>query len=32
MSDHKSEDYKVSAGKYYIKNKMSREKVCQIFG
>ena len=32
MSHHKSEDYKLSAVKYYIKNKISMEKVCQIFG
>ena len=32
MSHHKSEDYKLSAIKYYIKNKISMEKVYQIFG
>jgi hypothetical protein len=30
MSHHKSEDYKLSAVKYYIKNKIGMEKVCQI--
>lgn len=28
---HKSEDYKISAAKYYIKNKISMDKVCNIF-
>lgn len=28
---HKSEDYKISAVKYYIKNKISMDKVCNIY-
>ena len=28
---HKSEDYKISAVKYYLKNKVSMDKVCNIF-
>ena len=28
---HKSEDYKISAVKYYLKNKVSMDKVCKIF-
>ena len=28
---HKSEDYKISAVKYYLKNKLSMEEVCNIF-
>ena len=28
---HKSEDYKISAVKYYIKNKVSMDKTCKIF-
>ena len=28
---HKSEDYKISSVKYYIKNKVSMDKTCKIF-
>ena len=28
---HKSKDYKISAVKYYLKNKLSMEEVCKIF-
>ena len=28
---HKSEDYKLSAVKYYLKNKVSMKAVCDIF-
>ena len=28
---HKSEDYKISAVQYYIKNKVSMDKTCKIF-
>lgn len=28
---HKTEDYKLSAVKYYLKNKLSMDKVCGIF-
>ena len=28
---HKSEDYKISVVKYYLKNKVSMDKVCNIF-
>jgi len=28
---HKSEDYKISAVKYYINNNKSLDKVCEIF-
>ena len=31
MTKHKSEDYKISAVKYYINNDVSMDKVCQIF-
>jgi len=32
MTKHKSEDYKLSAVNYYIKNKCSMDIVCDIFG
>ena len=32
MSKHKSEDYKLSAVEYYLKNDVSMEYVCNIFG
>ena len=28
---HKSEDYKISAVKYYLKNKENKRKTCKIF-
>ena len=28
---HKTEDYKISAVKYYINNEVSMDKVCEIF-
>ena len=28
---HKTEDYKISAVKYYINNEVSMEEVCEIF-
>jgi transposase len=31
MSKHKSEDYKISAVKYYLESNESQEKVCEIF-
>ena len=31
MSKHKSEDYKLSAVKYYLKNDVSLDDVCEIF-
>ena len=31
MVKHKTEDYKLSAVNYYIKNKVSMKKVCEIF-
>ena len=31
MVKHKTEDYKLSAVNYYIKNKVSMDKVCEIF-
>ena len=31
MNKHKTEDYKMSAVKYYLKNSISLEKVCEIF-
>ena len=31
MSKHKSEDYKISAVKYYLNNDVSLENVCEIF-
>ena len=31
MSSHKSEDYKISAVKYYLNNKVSMDTVCEIF-
>ena len=31
MSKHKTEDYKLSAVKYYLKNDFSMEYVCDIF-
>jgi transposase-like protein len=31
MSKHKSEDYKLSAVKYYINNQVSLDDVCKIF-
>ena len=31
MSKHKSEDYKVSAVKYYLENNSSYVKTCEIF-
>ena len=31
MNKHKTEDYKMSAIKYYLKNSISLEKVCEIF-
>ena len=32
MSKHKSEDYKLSAVKYYLKNNVSLDDVCSVFG
>ena len=32
MSTHKSEDYKLSAVKYYLNNDISLDDVCVIFG
>jgi transposase-like protein len=32
MPKHKSEDYKLSAVEYYLKNDVSMEYVCNIFG
>lgn len=29
MNKHKTEDYKISAVKYYLKNKISMNKVCK---
>ena len=31
MSKHKSEDYKLSAVKYYLENKNTKENTCKIF-
>ena len=31
MTKHKTEDYKISAVRYYLKNKISMDKVCEIF-
>lgn len=31
MNKHKIEDYKMSAVKYYLKNSISLERVCEIF-
>ena len=31
MSKHKSEDYKLSAVKYYLNNNVSLDDVCKIF-
>ena len=31
MSKHKSEDYKLSAVKYYLNNDVSLDNVCNIF-
>ena len=31
MSKHKSEDYKLSAVKYYLNNDVSLDDVCEIF-
>jgi hypothetical protein len=31
MSKHKSDDYKLSAVKYYFNNKVSLDDVCKIF-
>ena len=31
MSKHKSEDYKISAVKYYLNNNVSLDDVCEIF-
>jgi transposase len=31
MSKHKSEDYKISAVKYYLNNQVSLDDVCKIF-
>ena len=31
MSKHKSEDYKLSAVKYYLNNQFSLDDVCKIF-
>jgi transposase-like protein len=31
MNKHKTEDYKMSAVKYYLKNSISLEKICEIF-
>ena len=31
MSKHKSEDYKITAVKYYIKSNKTQEEVCKIF-
>jgi len=31
MSKHKSEDYKISAVKYYLNNDVSLDDVCEIF-
>ena len=31
MSKHKSEDYKLSAVKYYLNNNVSLDDVCEIF-
>ena len=31
MSEHKSEDYKISAVKYYLNNDISLDDVCRIF-
>jgi len=31
MSKHKSEDYKISAVKYYLENTKTQEEICNIF-
>jgi hypothetical protein len=31
MTKHKSEDYKLSAVKYFLENKDTRENTCRIF-
>ena len=31
MSKHKSEDYKLSAVKYYLNNQVSLDNICKIF-
>ena len=31
MNKHKTEDYKLSAVKHYLKNKISMEQACEIF-
>lgn len=31
MSKHKSEDYKLSAVKYYLDNNVSLDDICEIF-
>ena len=31
MTKHKSEDYKLSAVKYYLKSKKTQEEICDIF-
>ena len=31
MSKHKSEDYKISAVKYYLNNDVNLDDVCEIF-
>ena len=31
MSTHKSEDYKITAVKYYLKTNKTQEEVCEIF-
>lgn len=31
MHKHKSEDYKLSAVKYYLKSKKTQEETCDIF-
>ena len=31
MTKYKTEDYKISAIRYYLKNKISMDEVCEIF-
>ena len=31
INKHKTEDYKISSVKYYLKNKISMNKICKIF-
>jgi len=31
MSNHKSEDYKITAVNYYLKSNKTQEEICKIF-